>query len=241
MPTPCALQAVRPERSRSPLSLTMQRYTLYDYWRSSAAYRVRIAFHLKGLAFESTPIHLLDEGGHQHRPDYTQLNPQALVPLLHTHETGESPNDGYLSQSLAIIEYLDECHPSPALLPLDPKGRARVRSLALLVACDIHPLNNLRVLQYLEGELGVASEQRQTWVHHWIATGLTALEHHLRDNPATGAFCHGDSPTLADCCLVPQLFNARRFGLDLSPCPTLERIDQHCRSLPAFVQAEPRP
>ncbi|WP_142846445.1 maleylacetoacetate isomerase [Telmatospirillum sp. J64-1] len=205
---------------------------LYTYFRSSAAYRVRIALGLKGVGYDSLPVHLLRDGGEQHRDAYLALNPQGLVPVL--EEDGR-----VLTQSLAIIEYLEETHPAPALLPSDPVERARVRALAQAVACDIHPLNNLRVLRYLVRTLGVSEEQKNAWYRHWIETGLPALESMLAGHPATGRFCHGDTPGLADCVLVPQLFNARRFQIDLAPYPTLTRIDEACAALPAFQAAHP--
>lgn len=205
---------------------------LYTYFRSSAAYRVRIALHLKGLPFESVPVHLLQEGGQQHGAAYAALNPAELVPML--------VDDGLsLPQSLAIIEYLDEQYPAAPLLPRDAAGRARVRALALAVACDVHPLNNLRVLQYLEHTLGQGAEARNAWVAHWVSLGFAALEAELARSPATGRFCHGDAPTLADCCLVPQWFNAERFKVPLDSYPTLARIVVACRELSAFAQAAP--
>ncbi|MCX9156450.1 maleylacetoacetate isomerase [Niveibacterium sp. 24ML] len=205
---------------------------LYTYFRSSAAYRVRIALNLKGLKPETLPVHLLRGGGEQKQPDYLALNPQALVPALE--------DDGHLlTQSLAIIEYLDEVVPAPPLLPADAPGRARVRAIAQSIACEIHPLNNLRVLAYLTKTLGVADAARQDWYRHWVFTGFGALETQLSRDPACGVFCHGDSPTIADCCLVPQVFNARRFEIDLSAFPTLVRIDAACQRLAAFVDAAP--
>ncbi|TWI69850.1 maleylpyruvate isomerase [Pseudoduganella lurida] len=205
---------------------------LHTYFRSSAAYRVRIALHLKGLTAEQIPVHLLNHGGEQLGEAFGALNPQHLLPVL---EDG----DLVLTQSVAIVEYLDELHPAVPLLPLDAAGRARVRSLALAIACDIHPLNNLRVLKYLEKELHITPEQKSAWYRHWVGTGLAALETRLAQDAATGAFCHGDAPTLADCCLVPQLYNARRFGCDLALYPTLERIAAACEALPAFAAARP--
>ncbi|GAB2492732.1 maleylacetoacetate isomerase [Pseudoxanthomonas sangjuensis] len=205
---------------------------LYSYWRSSAAWRVRIGLHLKGLAYETVPVHLLRDGGQQHAPDYAARNPQQLVPvLLHGERT--------LRQSLAILEYLEEIHPEPALLPAEARDRAHVRGLAQLVACDIHPLNNLRVLQYLEREWNVPQPARDEWVRHWIAGGLAAMEKLLAGDLATGSFCHGEAPGLADCCLVPQLYNARRFGVDLAPYPTIRRIEAACLGLPAFDATRP--
>jgi maleylacetoacetate isomerase len=205
---------------------------LYDYFRSSAAYRVRIALAVKGLApDERTFVHL--RAGNQRAQDYLALNPQGLVPAL-------SLDDGeVLTQSLAIIEFLEEMHPTPPLLPRDPVARARVRAIALAIACEIHPLNNLRVLHYLTGTLGVSDEQKNGWYRYWVDVGLEALETTLSRDDATGAFCHGESPTLADVCLVPQLSNARRFKVDLAPYPTLLRIDATCRALPEFAGAAP--
>ena len=207
---------------------------LYSYFRSSAAYRLRIALHLKGLAFDTVPVHLLKGGGEQLQSAYRAVNPAALVPALQCDDNGPT-----LTQSLAIMEYLDETHPQPPLLPADALGRARVRALALTVACDIHPLNNLRVLTYLSGELQASGEARNAWARHWMALGFATLEQHLANDPATGLCCHGDTPTLADCCAVPQVFNARRFELDLAPFPTLVRIAEHCEALPAFIAAHP--
>ena len=209
---------------------------LYSYFRSSAAYRLRIALHLKGLAFDTVPVHLLKGGGEQLQSAYRAINPAALVPALQMEAEGGGTT---LTQSLAIMEYLDETHPQPPLLPADALGRARVRALALTVACDIHPLNNLRVLTYLSGELQASGDARNAWARHWMALGFATLEQHLANDAATGLCCHGDTPTLADCCVVPQVFNARRFELDLAPYPTLVRIAEHCESLPAFIAAHP--
>ena len=209
---------------------------LYSYFRSSAAYRLRIALHLKGLAFDTVPVHLLKGGGEQLQSAYRAINPAALVPALNI----DADNDGTtLTQSLAIMEYLDETHPQPPLLPADALGRARVRALALTVACDIHPLNNLRVLNYLTGTLQATDAQRTAWIHHWMALGLEAIEAQLARDAQTGLRCHGDTPQLADCCLVPQVFNARRFGLDLAPYPTVRRIAEHCEGLAPFQAAHP--
>ncbi len=204
---------------------------LYDYYRSSAAYRVRIALNLKGLAPERAFVHL--RRNVQRSDDYLALNPLGLVPALVTD------GGAVLAQSLAIIEYLDETHPAPPLFPADPAARARVRGIALTIACEIHPLDNLRVLRYLLHTVGVTEEQKDAWYKYWIDVGLEALETQLSREPATGRYCHGDVPTLADICLVPQLANARRVDLDLSPYPTLNRIDAACRALPAFAAAEP--
>jgi maleylacetoacetate isomerase len=205
---------------------------LYDYFRSSAAYRVRIALNLKGLAPEREFVHL--RKGAQRGEDYLAVNPQGLVPALVT-------DDGtVLTQSLAIVEYLDETVPSPPLLPRAPIERARVRSLAQAIACDIHPIDNLRVLRYLLHTVGVEEAQKDAWYKYWIDVGLEALEIAVSRDPATGRFCHGDTPTLADVCLVPQLANARRVDMDLSPYPTLVRIDAECQKLPAFAGAAPQ-
>lgn len=205
---------------------------LYSYWRSSAAYRVRIGLNLKGLAYDTVPVHLVLDGGQQHSEAYRDLNPQALVPTL-------CHGQRRLTQSLAILEYLDEVWPEPALLPATARERQRVRALALLVACDIHPLNNLRVLQYFEREWGVPQPERDGWVRHWIEDGFRAVEALLADHPSTGDFCEGETPTLADCCLVPQVYNARRFGVDLAAYPTIRRIEAACLALPAVIAARP--
>jgi maleylacetoacetate isomerase len=205
---------------------------LYGYWRSTAAWRVRIALNLKGIDWEYASVHLLRDGGEQRAPGFLARNPQGLVPALET--------DGLvLTQSLAILEYLEETHPAPALLPSDPAGRARVRSLAQVIACDLHPLNNLRVLQQLRERFGLDEQQRDEWVRHWVREGLGALETRLAREPATGRFCHGDVPGLSDCCLVPQLYNARRYGCELDECPTLLRIEAACDELEAFRRAVP--
>lgn len=205
---------------------------LYSYWRSSAAYRVRIGLNLKGLKHEIIPVHLVREGGEQHSPQFREINPQHLVPVLqHGHRQ--------LRQSLAILEYLDEVWPQPALLPSTARERQRVRTLALLVACDIHPLNNLRVLQYFEHEWNVPQPERDGWVRHWITEGLAAAEAMLADHPSTGDYAEGNAPGLADCCLVPQIYNARRFGVDMDAYPTLRRIDAACLALPSFDAARP--
>jgi maleylacetoacetate isomerase len=204
---------------------------LYDYFRSSAAYRVRIALNLKGLSPDHEYVHL--RKGAQRADDYLALNAQGLVPSLIL-------DDGtLLTQSLAIIEFLDETHAQPPLLPRDPAARARVRSIALQIACEIHPLDNLRVLQYLKGTLGVADAQKDAWYRYWIDIGFEALERQLSRDPATGTYCHGDAVTLADVCLVPQIANARRMAIDLAPYPTLVRIDEACRALAPFAAAAP--
>ncbi len=205
---------------------------LYDYFRSSAAYRVRIGLHLKGLTYESIPVHLVRDGGEQLKPEYRAINPSALVPAL--QDQGAT-----ITQSLAILEYLDEAHPLMPLMPKDALGRARVRSLALAIACDIHPLNNLRVLRYLVKEAGLTEEAKTAWYVHWVREGFAALEAQLAASPDTGRFCHGDTPTIADIVLVPQVFNASRFNIDMSAYPTIARIDETCRALPAFEAAHP--
>jgi len=205
---------------------------LHNYFRSSASYRVRIALNLKKLEYEYRGVHLTRSGGEQHLPAFRELNPQALVPVL--DHRGDR-----LTQSLAILEYIEEMWPKPALLPPTAFERARVRALALVVACEIHPLNNLRVLHYLTGTLGATSDAKDEWYRHWVRTGLEALENELADRGDTGEFCHGSTPTIADCCLIPQLFNARRFHCDLSPYPTLLAIERNCLALAAFRDAAP--
>lgn len=205
---------------------------LYSYFRSSAAFRVRIALNLKGIGYETIPVHLMKDGGQQLSESYRALNPTALVPTL-------VDGDLTIGQSMAILEYLEETQPQPALLPADPAGRARVRAIAQTVACDIHPLNNLRVLKYLKHELKLEEETKNAWYRHWINEGLVALEALLVASPDTGRFCHGDQPTMADLCLVPQIFNARRFECDLTAFPTLLRIEEACMALPAFRDAAP--
>lgn len=205
---------------------------LFTYFRSSAAYRVRIALNLKGLAYEAIPIHLLRNGGEQLTSDYRAVNPAGLVPVLDDEGTT-------ITQSLAIIEYLDETRPQVPLMPDDALGRARVRALAMAIACDIHPIANLRVLKYLTGTMGVSEEAKNEWLRHWVREGLAALEIQLARDPQTGRFCHGDTPTLADCCLVPQVFNAQRFNIDMLAYPTISRINAVCCELPAFAAAHP--
>jgi maleylacetoacetate isomerase len=206
----------------------MTKPRLFDYFRSSAAYRVRIALNLKGIAYESVPLNLL-EGG-QKGAAYRAVNPQGLLPALEI--------DGHvLLQSLAIVDYLEATHPAPPLLPADPADSAHVRALALVVACDVHPLNNLRVLKYLSGPLGEPQEARDSWYRHWVSEGLAALE--AMAAPRAGRYLFGDSPTLADICLVPQLFNARRFEVPLRDYPTLVSADSEASRLEAFAAAHP--
>ena len=206
----------------------MAKAVLYDYFRSSASYRVRIALNLKGVEYEQRSVNLAD--GAQKRDEFRSLNPQGFVPMLEI--------DGQkLTQSLSIIVYLDQKYPAPSLLPADPADAAHVRSLALTVACDIHPLNNLRVLKYLRGPLGVSEEAKDEWYRHWVAEGLAALEEMAR--PRAGAFLFGDSPTIADVCLVPQLYNARRFSVPIADYPTLRRADETASAHAAFAAAHP--
>jgi maleylpyruvate isomerase len=205
---------------------------LYTYFRSSAAYRVRIALNLKGLPYEASPVHLLRNGGEQLSDAYRAVNPAMLLPTL-----GDEGN--VIGQSLAIIEYLEETRPQTPLLPADAAGRARVRALALTVAADTHPLGNLRVLKYLKGEMALSEEVKLEWQQHWLRAGMATLETLLANDPQTGRYCHGDTPTLADCCLVPQVFGAQRFGVDLAPYPTIMRIHANCAALPAFQSAHP--
>ncbi|HEY3521758.1 MAG TPA: maleylacetoacetate isomerase [Rhodanobacteraceae bacterium] len=207
--------------------------TLYSYWRSSAAYRARIALNLKGLEYTIKPVHLMRDGGEQHAEAFREVNPQQLIPVL-------VDGDRVIRQSLAIIEYLDDAYPETTrLLPLAARDRARVRAIAQMVACDIHPLGNLRVLQYLERDLKASESQRQAWSRHWIAAGFDALESVLAGNHSTGVFCEGDAPSIADCCLVPQTYNARRFEVPMENYPTIARIDAACRELEAFRAAAP--
>lgn len=208
------------------------RLTLYSYWRSSAAYRVRIGLNLKGLEYDTVPVHLVRNGGEQHGDEYAAANPQKLVPTL-------KHGDRMLRQSLAILEYLDELWPEPALLPRDARERQRVRALAQLVASDIHPLNNLRVMRFFEHEWNVPQSERDTWMRHWMEEGFRAFEALVVDYPGTGDFCEGATPGLADCCLVPQVYNARRFGVDMAPYPTITRIEAACLAHPAFDAARP--
>ncbi len=203
---------------------------LYGYFQSSAAYRARIALNLKDLDYELVAIHLTKDGGHQFTEEYTKLNPQQLVPAI-------IDGDVTLAQSMAIMEYLEEAYPDHPILPADPAGRARVRSLSQIVACDIHPLNNLRVRKYIVEDFGLTQDHGQTWQEHWINRGFAAYETML----AGGAtFSHGDTPTMADICLIPQMFNARRINMDISAYPNLLRIEEACNALPAFERAHPK-
>ncbi len=200
---------------------------LYDYFRSSAAFRLRIALNLKGLAYDSLAVNLVTN--EQRDAGFLALNPQGLVPALAT-DSGE-----LLTQSVAILEWLEEAYPEPPLLPLDALGRARVRAMVQAIACDIHPLNNLRVQRYLVDTLGVSEDAKLAWYHHWIALGFAALEQQVGGE----RYCFGDAPTLADACLLPQMYNARRFGQDLQPYPRLQAIAAHLEQLPAFAAASP--
>lgn len=209
---------------------------LYSYFRSSASYRVRIALNLKGLPYEVVPVHLLKNGGEQFAPEYRKLNPDALVPALidDSHD-----KVAVLAQSLAIIEYLDETHPEPPLLPPSVLDKAYVRGIALSIACDIHPLNNLRVLRYLVRNLNVSDDDKNAWYRHWCEQGLAAIETTLTNDMRAGTFCYGDTPTLADCCLIPQIANAQRLNCNLSNMPTVMRINDACLALDAFANAGP--
>ena len=203
---------------------------LYNYFRSSASFRVRIALALKGLSYDYLPVHLVR--GEQLKPPFTDMAPAALVPLL-------VDGDHQLTQSMAIIEYLDETHPEPALLPGDAFMRARIRALAQDIACEIHPLDNLRVLRYLVNDLKVSEDDKNRWYRHWVETGLDAVECQLAGSPLTGRFCVGDTPTMADCMLVPQIFNAQRMDCRLDHVPTVMRVFGACMALDAFVTAQP--
>lgn len=206
---------------------------LYNYYRSSASYRVRIALNLKELDYKEIPIHLLNQGGEHHTLEYRAINPQGLVPALLT-------GSNIITQSLAIIEYLDELHPEPPLMPKDLIQKAKARSFALAIAADMHPLNNLRVLKFLTLDLGLSEEKKNEWYQNWVATGFEALETTLTSAKHKTDFCFGNFPTIADICLVPQMYNARRFNCDISSYPTLVRIDAHCQTHPAFSKAQPQ-
>ena len=203
---------------------------LYDYFRSSACYRVRIALNFKGLSYDLHEVHLVKDGGQQNAASYLALNPQGRVPAL-------AENNEVLTQSLAILEYLEEQYPEPTLLPKDPVLRAKVRAAANTIAMDIHPLNNLSVLQYLQQTLSVDDEQKQAWYGHWVQVGFRALEAQLKS--IAGPYCFGKQLTFADVCLIPQMYNARRFNVDIQDCPTLQRVYEHCMQLDAFAQADP--
>jgi maleylacetoacetate isomerase len=214
----------------------MSDLTLHGYFRSSSSYRVRIALALKAIPFDQAPVHLVRGGGEQLRSEYRSINPDGLVPSL-THVVGGESS--VLTQSLAIVEYLDEVYPQPPLLPRSQLDRVFVRSVAQQVACDIHPLNNLRVLKYLRGTLELSEEQKDAWYRHWIDLGFRSLESRLSADRRVGKFVFGDTPTLADLCLVPQVWNARRFSIPLDDYPTIVRLADHAMSLDAFAKAEP--
>lgn len=203
---------------------------LYGYWRSTAAYRVRIAMHLKGIAFESISVHLVKNGGEQHYSAYSELNPNHLVPTL-------VDGDFSLNQSLAIIDYLEQINSENALYPTDAKSRAKVQALALDIACEIHPLNNLRVQQYLTNSLSIADEAKQLWVEYWMKVGFTSIEKQLTSS--AGQYCFADTVTVADICLVAQVYNAHRFNVDMSAYPLINHIVKNCNELPAFIKALP--
>ena len=203
---------------------------LYGYWRSTAAYRVRIALNLKDIAFESISVHLVKNGGEQHSDDYSKLNPNNLVPTL-------VDGDFSLNQSLAIIDYLELRNPANSLYPQDIKSRAKVQALALDVACEIHPLNNLRVQQYLASSLSVTNEAKQAWVEHWMNVGFIAIERQL--TTSAGKYCFADTITVADICLVAQVYNAHRFNVDMSAYPLINNVVNNCNELPAFIKALP--
>jgi maleylacetoacetate isomerase len=206
---------------------------LYDYYRSTASYRVRIALNIKNISYETLVVHLVNNGGEQQHPDYLQLNPQGLVPTL-------DENGHIISQSLAIIEYLDEMNPIPPLLPQNHLDRAQVRSLALTIACDIHPLNNLRVLTQLRNQFQADEQQIQAWYHHWLKLGFNALEKRLQALPPNKSlFCYGTEVSIADICLIPQVYNAHRFGFSLSNYPIINEINAHCLTLGPFRDVAP--
>ncbi|MBJ7380530.1 MAG: maleylacetoacetate isomerase [Polynucleobacter sp.] len=203
---------------------------LYSFWRSSAAFRVRIALNLKQLDYQVLPLHLIKQGGEHLQAEYQKLNPGSLVPLYIEDQT-------HLHQSLAIIEYLEERYPNPALLPTDLLDRAWVRAISLDIACDIHPINNLRVLRYLVKQLGISNEAKDEWYRHWVKLGLESLEKRIEQDKKSGDFCLGNQPTIADIVLVPQLFNAANSEMNLSAYPNLKRITQNCMQIPAFINA----
>ncbi len=205
---------------------------LYGYWRSTAAYRVRIALHYKSIDFENISVHLVKGGGEQHAAEYRELNPQGLVPTL-------VDGDNHINQSLAILEYLEDMFPRNALLPSEPARKAQVRAVCQMIACDIHPLNNLRVLQYLTNEWNLDAQDKDAWYAHWIHQGFSALEKQLKAYAADGDYCFGEKVTLADLCLIPQIYNANRFNVLLDDYPRLQAINEACLQHPAFQKALP--
>lgn len=207
---------------------------LFDYFRSSASFRVRIALNLKGLSYEQISVHLVKDGGQHLQSQYALINPQQLVPCLVDNDQSTA-----LAQSLAIIEYLEEQYPTPSLLPTDYLLRASVRAFAQHIACEIHPLNNLRVLKYLTSHFEINDEQKTNWYHHWLRMGFKGLEKQLAANQHQGPFCFGDTPTLADICLVPQIYNAERFAFSLDAFPLVQAVNAACQNLPAFSDAFP--
>ncbi|NNE37792.1 MAG: maleylacetoacetate isomerase [Gammaproteobacteria bacterium] len=210
----------------------MRDINLYNYFRSSASYRVRIALNIKGLDYKYIPVHLTRDGGEQFKDAYKSINDYSLVPTL---ETGEFK----LHQSLAIMEYLEEVYPEPPIIPGNAEQKVYIRSIAMDIACEIHPLNNLRVLKFITSQLGLSEEQKLMWVHRWINLGFEGLESILANSPDRGKYCFGDSPTMADCCLVPQIFNARRFKVDMDKYPVLSSIETESRDHKAFIDALP--
>lgn len=205
---------------------------LYDYYRSSSCYRVRIALNIKQISYETLEVHLINNGGEQHHGSYYELNPQGLVPTL-------EENGHILTQSLAIMEYLEELNPNPSLLPQNPLGRAHVRALALTIASDMHPLNNLRVLQQLREQFHATESQVLVWYHQWLEKGFNAIEQALEKLPRKQPVCYGNDITFADVCLIPQVYNALRFNFPMEKYPLINAINEHCMTLPAFIQAAP--
>lgn len=205
---------------------------LYDYYRSTACYRVRIALNIKQIHYESITVHLTHQGGEQHQGAYLAINPQGLVPAL-------VENDNIITQSLAIIEYLDTINPTPPLLPHHPLAQAQVRSIAFSIACDMHPLNNLRVLQQLKRQFQATEEQVSAWYHHWLKAGFDSIERTLEKLPRKNSVCYGDAITLADICLIPQVYNAMRFNFSMNNYPLICKINEYCLSQAAFIQAKP--
>jgi maleylacetoacetate isomerase len=205
---------------------------LYNYYRSTASYRVRIALNIKKLSYENVEINLVTGGGEQHKPAYHQINPQELVPTLKVNDTN-------LTQSLAILEYLEETVPTPALLPKNPLSRAKIRALCMIIACDMHPLNNLRVLKHVRHEFQADEAQITAWYHHWLKQGFDAIETHLQSLNRTIPVCFGDEITMADVCLIPQVYNAKRFNFSLANYPIIQSINEHCSVLNPFMNAAP--